>query len=437
MKNWQQIAIFDHKLQWLNNKLKRITYQIGMKLQKDIQYYKFSLYGFLKNMRFFEPFLLLFFLANDLSYTQIGILFGLREILINVFEIPSGVFADASGRRHTMVMSFAVYIVAFVVFYFSNGFGLFVLAMVFYALGDSFRSGVHKAMIFHYLDKHGWQSQKVNYYGHTRSWSQMGSAISALIAGAIVFYQGDYRSIFLFTIIPYVLDMLLLLSYPSWLDGEHKTLRWKHLKIQFRLVWRDLWLTFRSYQYIKAVLNVSVFSGFYKASREYLQAIIKNIAPLIPVLYGMEKQDKISIIVGITYFFIYTFSSLASRHSGRFANKYSDLNIPLNLTLILGFSMGLIAGAGEIIGIPLVAIIPFMLIIIIENLRRPMGVSHIASLTQSKIHASVLSSLSQVKSLSAALMAVLLGVFSDLVGVGYAFIIVSAVFMISSYFYRA
>ncbi|MEA3448780.1 MAG: MFS transporter [Bacteroidota bacterium] len=408
-----------------------------MKLQKDLQYYKFSLYGFLKNLRFFEPFLLLFFLANGISYTQIGLLFGLREILINVFEIPSGMFADTTGRRRTMVMSFAVYIAAFVVFYFSNGFWLFVVAMILYALGDAFRSGVHKAMIFHYLDKHGWESQKVNYYGHTRSWSQMGSALSALIAGLIVFYQGDYRSIFLFTIIPYVLDMLLLLSYPSWLDGEHKIPRWKHMKIQFTIVWRDFLLTFRSYHRIKAVLNVSVFSGFYKASREYLQAIIKNIAPLIPVLYGLEQKDKISVIIGITYFFIYIFSSQASRYSGRFANKFKTLNLPLNITLIAGLMMGLIAGAGEIIGIPLVAIVPFMLIIIIENLRKPMGVSHIASLTNSRIHASVLSVTSQVKSLSAALMSILLGVFSDLVGVGYAFIIISAVFIISSYFYRA
>ncbi len=29
---------------------------------KDLQFYKFCAYGFLKNLRFFEPFLMLFFL---------------------------------------------------------------------------------------------------------------------------------------------------------------------------------------------------------------------------------------------------------------------------------------------------------------------------------------------------------------------------------------
>lgn len=410
---------------------------MASKFKKDLQLYKFSLYGFLKNLRFFEPFLLLFFLANEMSYTQIGILYGLREILVNIFEIPSGIYADASGRRRTMVFAFAVYCASFVVFYFSSDFGFFILAMVLYALGDSFRTGVHKAMIFHYLKEHGWQDQKVHYYGYTRSWAQIGSAVSALIAALIVLYQDAYRAIFLFTIIPYWLDILLLLSYPAWLDGEHHKPRWERLKVHIREKFRDFILAFRSWPRVQAVLNISVYSGFYKASREYLQAVIKNIVPIIPVLYGLEQQDKTSIIIGITYFVIYIFSSQASRHSGKFANKFRRVSQPLNITLWAGLGMGIIAGAGELSGIPIAAIIPFVFIIVIENIRKPLGTSLIASITDSGIHASVMSAQSQVKSISAALISVLLGYFSDLLGVGYAFIIVSALLLILMPFYRA
>ena len=35
---------------------------------------RFSLYGFLKNQRYFEPFIILFFLEKGLSFTQIGLL---------------------------------------------------------------------------------------------------------------------------------------------------------------------------------------------------------------------------------------------------------------------------------------------------------------------------------------------------------------------------
>ena len=50
----------------------------------DIQYARFSAYGFLKNLQFFEPFLILHLLAIGVSYLEIGTLYAVREITINV-----------------------------------------------------------------------------------------------------------------------------------------------------------------------------------------------------------------------------------------------------------------------------------------------------------------------------------------------------------------
>ena len=84
--------------------------------RKDIQYYKFCAYGFLKNLRFFEPFLILFFLEGDLSYLQIGMIYTIREVIRNIFEIPSGLAADVLGRRRTMITSFSLYIISFLIY---------------------------------------------------------------------------------------------------------------------------------------------------------------------------------------------------------------------------------------------------------------------------------------------------------------------------------
>ena len=43
--------------------------------KKDLQFAKFSAYGFLKNLKLFEPFLILFLLEKNLSYTLIGTLY--------------------------------------------------------------------------------------------------------------------------------------------------------------------------------------------------------------------------------------------------------------------------------------------------------------------------------------------------------------------------
>ena len=164
---------------------------------KNLQYYKFSAYGFLKNLRFFDAFFILFLIDQGLSYTQIGVLYAVREIAINLLEIPSGMMADAFGRRKALIISFLSYIASFLIFYFSNNFFLFLLAFILFGAGDAFRSGTHKGLIMDYLKQQGWSEQKIAYYGHTRSWSQRGSALSSIIAGLIIFTGGkdDHQSI--------------------------------------------------------------------------------------------------------------------------------------------------------------------------------------------------------------------------------------------------
>ncbi|MFW5710309.1 MAG: MFS transporter, partial [Spirochaetota bacterium] len=188
------------------------------KFRKDTQFWKFAFYGFVKNLRFFDPYLILFFREVGISYFQIGVLFSIREIATNLLEIPTGIIADSYGRRRAMMAAFAVYILSFAVFFFFPAFVPYIGAMLLFALGEAFRSGTHKAMILDYITRHGMADQKVHYYGHTRSWSQRGSALSALIAGLIVFVHGQYHQVFLYSIIPYIIGFFLLKSYPAYLD---------------------------------------------------------------------------------------------------------------------------------------------------------------------------------------------------------------------------
>ena len=144
--------------------------------------FRFSLYGFLRNQRYFEPFLILAFLQVGLSFFEIGLLIAFRELWVNVLEIPSGAIADLYGRRRSLIFSFAAYIVGFLTFGFTDQFTFFFAAMFFLAIGDAFRTGTHKAMIFTWLRLEGRSDERTRIYGYTRSWSKIGSAVSALIA---------------------------------------------------------------------------------------------------------------------------------------------------------------------------------------------------------------------------------------------------------------
>lgn len=403
--------------------------------KKDLQYYRFCLYGFLKNLRLFEPFLLLFFLENELSFLQIGVLYSILEIIRNILEIPAGFFSDILGRRKTMVTSFAFYILSFVVFYFSYSYPFFIMAIGLYAIGDAFRTGTHKAMIFTYLRLNGWQDHKVAYYGNTRSWSQIGSAISSLLAGLIIFYQGNYRDIFLFTVIPYILDLVNVMSYPSGLEGEIS--KEKSFRESFRKVGRAFKTSFQSLTIIRALVSVSSHSGFYKAVKDYLQPVVKTFALSLPLMAAYSDKQRTAVVVGLIYFVIYLITSAASRRSGRLKDSFKTFSAPLNLTLLAGLLIGLIAGVLYETNILWLAVLFYVGIFVIENLRKPIGMAYISKKTDENVLATVLSVESQTKSLLTAIIAPLLGYLADQFGVGYSLAITSGALLVLVPFYYA
>lgn len=408
---------------------------MSLTFTKDLQYYKFCMYGFLKNLRFFEPFLILFLLEKEISFLQIGTLYAVREILINILEIPSGVFADVFGRKRSLMISFIFYIISFIVFFYSNVYYLMLIAIIFYAIGDAFRTGTHKAMIFEYLRLNSWEDQRANYYGNTRSWSQVGSAISSLVAAAIVFYSGNYTSIFIYSIIPYLADFMLISSYPNALDGKTTNLTSKNIKQQFLKIIRDFAFTFKHIKVLKAISNLSVHSGFHRAIKDYLQPVIQTFALSIPVLFYFSDKQKTAVLIGLLYFMIYLLTAMASRNAGAFKDKIKSNERALNITMYIGFSMAFFSGLLFHYNFFIISIVLYVLIYIIENLRNPIGVEYVSNLFNDKVLATALSTNSQAKSLLAALMAPLLGFFADQFDVGISLLILAAILIIASPLY--
>jgi MFS family permease len=370
--------------------------------------------------------MLLVFLDKGLSYLEIGTLYATREVLINLTEVPSGIFADSVGRRMTMVFSFLAYILAFITFYFADSFEILLLAMAAYAFGDAFRTGTHKAMIFDYLRLNGWEDQKTYYYGHTRAWSQRGAAVSALIAALLVLYQGSYAPIFLFTIIPYVLNVFLILSYPKNLDGKRHTSD-RRITEEFVSVMRSLIASMKSLAMVRTISSQALYTGYYKAFKDYLQPLLETLALSLPIFLAWEDQKRTALVIGIVYSILYAATAFASSKSGTFASHFNGLATPLNLTLLIGVTLGLVSGLLLHLSYVVLSVVLYLGIYILENLRKPMGIAYVSERMDQTSLASGLSVESQAESLFAAAIALLLGWFSNLFGVGLGILSVSLI----------
>ncbi len=388
---------------------------------------RFALYGFLKNLRFFEPFLILFLRDAGMTFTLIGTLYAIRDTATYLLEVPTGVFADAVGRRKAMLMAFGAYLVAFAAFYVGRGFWWFALAMVLFAVGEAFRSGTHKALILEYLQQQHMEHLKVTYYGHTRSASQFGSAINALIAAGLAFYTGNYRVMFLAAAVPYVLDFINLASYPPELDGELSQLAWKAVGEHARQTLAAFESALTDRRAWKAILNSASFMALFKASKDYLQPILAQWALALPVFLAYTGKQRSAVVIGGVYFVIYQGTSYAARHADRFSRRFRNLERAINLSFLGGAALLFFAGVTTWTGWEFVAVAAFLGFYILHNLRRPMNVAYISDQIESRVMASGLSVESVVRTVLASGMALLLGWWADLFGVGPALALLALV----------
>ncbi len=390
---------------------------------------RFSLYGFLKNQQYYDPFFLLALQQMGVSYTWFGLLIAFRELSVNLMEIPSGAIADVFGRRKAMIFSFVAYILSFAVF---GGAGLAVtegelsqaalnlllLAAIFlFAVGDAFRTGTHKAMIFAWLRSQGRLKERTKVYGYTRSWSKIGSALSVLLACIFVFTTNNFIYIFFFAIIPYILNIINFLGYPAALDGDiQKAPTMGHLITHLK---ESLLVSVRRRSLRRLILESMGFEGFFKAAKDYLQPILMVAAiGLTANLFtsaALTDTQKSVILIGPVFFVIYLFSALASRKAHALVAHHGHEDIAARWLWAVTTLVFVVMLPGLYYGLLWVIIPGFAGLYIMQNLWRPILISRFDSHSDEAKGATVLSIESQAKSVATMIIAPLLGLAIDFV----------------------
>jgi hypothetical protein len=303
--------------------------------------------------------------------------------------------------------------------------------MFLFAIGDAFRTGTHKAMIFTWLRIQGRLEERTRVYGYTRSWSKLGSAVSVILAAVFVFTSKSYVYVFYFSCIPYVFAIVNFLGYPRELDGEldadtslGKVLA--HLRDAF------------SYSFARPLLRRIIFEsmgfgGVFKAAKDYLQPVLKAAAVvyvaaaavklgLLPAgqegeaaTTGLAEPQQAALLVGPVYFVLYLLSALASRKAHRLVERCGDED----RTARLLWGMYLLAFAGVAVAawydVHAGMIAGFVLLYILQNFWRPVLICRVDRHSPEAHRATVLSIESQAKSISTMIVAPALGLAVDLV----------------------
>ncbi len=399
---------------------------VKKKIINDFQIKKFSAYGFLKNLDFFKPYLIIFLMSQGLNLFQIGLLYSIRELVIYLFEFPSGIIADYFGRKKELCICFIFYIISFIIFFFVQSFSMAIMAMIFYGLGEAFRSGTHKAMILKYLDIHNLREYKTFVYGRTRSFSLMGSAINSLIAICIILFWASYKYIFIFSVIPYILDFMLILTYPNYLDKDDK-----HDDKSSKSVKSSLVDSLKNKQLRTIVLDQSIFQSVVKSTKDMIQPVLSTIilSSGVLIIDGVSQDNLAKISLGGAYFLINIISSISSKN----VYKLQKNNSTEELMKI--FYIGLVVdlmfiSIGISINIALVSVICFFILNILGDARKPLYIDVLDVHMDKKLRATTISVESQITAIFTMIISPLFGYIADKFTIGTATMVIAGFMLI-------
>jgi len=389
---------------------------------------RFSLYGFLKNFDFSEPFLILFWLSLGLNFFQIGILIAFQNVLINAMEIPSGAFADLYGRKTCMMISLASYVVSFILFAVAQSFAMLFLPLVFYAMGDAFRTGTHKAMIFDWLKMNGRLDERTKVYGYTRSWSNYGSAFSVVIAALIMIVFRDYRLVFWLSVIPGLVGLWNMYCYPDELN--HKQSGTVSVREVLLHTFAGVQKAVTHSRLRTLVVQNMAFEGCFVVSKDFIQPLLKAQVLILASSIALSQDRSTSLGIGIVYFALHMVSAFTSRRAHGFVkNVKSESNAALIL-LLTGAILFAVSAFGLFTGRIYIAIGVFVVLFVLQNLWVPVNVAQYDSYSDATDQATILSVAAQAKAIAVAVLAPLSGLAADSIGIQGSMALFSGVLLL-------
>jgi len=316
-----------------------------------------------------------------------------------------------------MVLSYSAYIASFVVFGLADSVIYLFVAMFFFAMGEAFRSGTHKAMIFTWLRIQGRENERTRVYGQTRSWSKFGSALSVVLAAIFVYAYDSYTYVFYCSIVPYVLGIINLLGYPQQLDGTLEreislAQMGRHLKESFKEAFGNLHLR-------RLIAESMGYQGTYQVAQNYLQPVLKGAA-LVAVGHwlagdAMSDIQQTTLLVGPVYLILYLLAGFSSRNAHRVVDLSGHPEKAAHfLWASAALFFALMAGASYF-QIDLGLIVVFVLLDALQNIWRPVQFGRLDTFGREEHGALLLSIESQMRRAATMVMAPLMGLAVDTV----------------------
>lgn len=183
---------------------------------------------FFQTQIFMLPVMLLFYQSNGLTKGDYFLFQGIFSIAALCFEVPAGYIADWISRKKVLILSYALFLLRLVLWYFlANSqnilfnYWVILIGELLYAASKAFFSGIADGYIYDLLKSRGNTGRMLKRYGRMNFYMSAGTAIASLF-GALLYKEYGIMTLITIEIVfnTVALGMLFLLpDVPSERTG--------------------------------------------------------------------------------------------------------------------------------------------------------------------------------------------------------------------------
>ncbi|MBW2993465.1 MFS transporter [Candidatus Woesearchaeota archaeon] len=376
-----------------------------LKFQRNIPL--LYLYSFLLK-RVITPIIIIYFLFNNLNYTQIGILAAITSIVWFATEVHGGIFADIHGKKYSLMLHSIFGMLTMFFYYIGNSFSLFIVASIMYGLAGAFISGTRNALLYDTLSQLDRTSDFKKHNGRMLLFSHTFNAIVLLFIPVI--YTYNTKLPFLIGIGFFLASLVTSLFFiePPLTRKSKKTLSAYNIKL-FESI-KEIWA---NKKLIQILILTTITAAFVFVGSKFIQPLLQITGR--PIIY-----------FGIVYFFMRIIKGIGAEINHRIEKRFGTralLFIGI-VSLILGLTGFAFGTVYVVIGIAAV------LITFAEGFNRMTFEDELNKNIKSENRTTILSISSLSNELFFAVLVFTFGIVADITGVQKMFIYVILAFIV-------
>lgn len=359
-------------------------------------------FEFVSNLNFTQVLWVSYLAFKGLTLVEIGLCESVFHMASLVFEIPTGLIADRFGRKLSRILAVFSRMIYLILLLFVNNFGLALFSFIFAALSYNLESGADSAFVYDSMVETGSQAHFAKVQGYREVIFQFSGLIAVLVGGILADIRYEYAIGSTLVILTLGVMIASFLKEPLVKENQQK--------LSLRSLISTAMLTIKQQPTLGwLMLYGALFQGVSANFYFYLST------------YLIDRGYSLSAIA-----VWYTVNTVGSILAGLSVNKLIDR---YDNRLIFISSLLLTA---SLLFMPLVpwGMIAFFFNGVAESILYVTMTHHINRKISSEVRATLLSVNAMAYSVIMALLFPVFGYFGDLVSLGMAFTVVSALMIL-------